>query len=93
MEWKPVGYTNSSWCGEVDDRKSTTGYVFMLGGTPVFLSSRKKHGVALSSCEEEYIATSLCSCQTIWLLNLIDEIEGKFHGAMTVKINNMSPIN
>eukprot|EP00253_Pinus_taeda_P019793 PITA_19793 len=25
------GYTNSDWAGSVDDRKSTTGYVFSLG--------------------------------------------------------------
>lgn len=33
-EWKLVGYTDSSWCGDVQDRKSTTGYVLMLGGAP-----------------------------------------------------------
>lgn len=34
-ECKLVRYTNSSWCGDFEDRKSTNGYVFMLGGTPV----------------------------------------------------------
>ena len=27
-----VRYTDSSWCGDTDDIKSTTYYVFMLGG-------------------------------------------------------------
>jgi hypothetical protein len=32
---KCVAYTDSSWCGDADDRKSTAGYVFLLGGAPI----------------------------------------------------------
>ena len=49
-ECKLVGYMYSSWCSDAEDRKSTTGYVFMLGGAPVAWSSRKEPVVALSSC-------------------------------------------
>ena len=34
-ECKLVIYTDSSWCSYVEDRKSTTGYMLMLGGAPV----------------------------------------------------------
>ena len=34
-ECKLVDYTDSSWCSDVKGRKSTAGYVFMLGGAPV----------------------------------------------------------
>ncbi|MCI49122.1 hypothetical protein A2U01_0070365, partial [Trifolium medium] len=27
-----VGYTDSNWCGDKDDRKSTAGYIFLYGG-------------------------------------------------------------
>ena len=30
-----LGHTDSSWCGDKDDRKSTAGYVFMFGGAPI----------------------------------------------------------
>jgi hypothetical protein len=40
-----------------DDRKSTTGYVVLLGGAPVVWSSKRQAGkTALSSCEAELIA-------------------------------------
>ena len=39
-EYKLVGYTDSSWCGDVEDRKSTVGYVFKLGYALVAWSSR-----------------------------------------------------
>jgi hypothetical protein len=92
-ECKLVGYTDSSWCSDVEDRKSTDGYVFMLGGAPVVSSSRKEPVVALSSCEAEYIAVSLCACQTTCMVNLVEEITAKNHGAITMKIDNMSAIN
>lgn len=61
-ECKLVRYTNSSWCGDVKDRKFTGGYVFMLGGTPVAWSSRKELVIALSLSEGKYLATSLFAC-------------------------------
>lgn len=86
------GYTNSSWYGDTDERKSIVGYMFLLGGSPVALSSKKELFAAFYSCEVEYVAASLCACQTIWLLNIIDEFEGQHHGVMTVKIENMFTI-
>lgn len=65
----------------------------MLGGAPVGWSSRKDLVVALSSCEAEYIATSICACQATWMVNLVKEITGKNHEAMTMKIDMMSAIN
>ena len=32
-DYKLVGYSDSDWCGDVDDRKSTSGYVFYMGDT------------------------------------------------------------
>ena len=76
-ECKLVGYTDSSWCNDAEDRKSTVNYVFMLGGAPVALSSRKEPVVTLSSCEAEYIIDYLCAYQAIWMVNLVEEITGK----------------
>ncbi|GAU20588.1 hypothetical protein TSUD_297610 [Trifolium subterraneum] len=60
-----IGYTDSNWCGDKDDRKSTAGYVFLYGGAPISWCSRKEPVVALSTCEAEYIAASLSACQVI----------------------------
>ena len=65
----------------------------MLGGAPVISNSRKELVVSLSSCEAEYITVFLCACQATWMVNLVEEIIGKDHGAITMKINNMSAIN
>ena len=49
--------------------------------------------MALSSCEAEYIVVSLCACQATWMVNLVEEIIGKDHGAIIMKIDSMSAIN
>ncbi|GMI94511.1 cysteine-rich RLK (RECEPTOR-like protein kinase) 8 [Hibiscus trionum] len=32
-DYKLVGYSDSDWCGDIDDRKSTSGYVFFMEDT------------------------------------------------------------
>ncbi|KAH9293522.1 hypothetical protein KI387_041275, partial [Taxus chinensis] len=49
------GYTDSDYAGSVDDRKSTSGYVFHLGSGPISWISKKQIVVALSSTEAEYV--------------------------------------
>jgi hypothetical protein len=49
-----VGFTDSDWAGDLDDRKSTAGYVFSLGSGPVTWAYKKQQAIALSSTEAEY---------------------------------------
>jgi hypothetical protein len=49
--------------------------------------------VALSSCEVEYIAASLSTCQAIWLKNLIEEISQAKIESVKLRIDNVSAIN
>jgi len=49
----PVGYTDSYFAGDPDDRKSTSGYVFMLAGGAISWRARKQPLVAFSTVEAE----------------------------------------
>ena len=49
-----TGFTDSYWEGDGNDRKSTSGFVFMIGSGPICWSSKKKATLALSSAEAEY---------------------------------------
>lgn len=40
-EYKLVGYSDSDWCGDIDDRKSTSGCVFLMGTTAFTWLSKK----------------------------------------------------
>uniref|UniRef100_A0A1X7T3K7 Reverse transcriptase Ty1/copia-type domain-containing protein n=1 Tax=Amphimedon queenslandica TaxID=400682 RepID=A0A1X7T3K7_AMPQE len=70
-----VGYSDSDWGGDLDDRKSTSGYIFQIGGGAVSWQSRKESCVALSTSEAEYIALTSAAQEAIWLRHLLSEIE------------------
>jgi hypothetical protein len=56
-----VGYSDSDWGSDQDERKSTTGHVFYLGSTVFSWTSKKQAIVALSSCEAEYVSLLIFS--------------------------------
>ena len=49
-----TGFTDSDWEGDGNDRKSTLGFVFMIGSGPICWSNKKQAAFALSSAEAEY---------------------------------------
>ncbi|KAF8784634.1 Retrovirus-related Pol polyprotein like [Argiope bruennichi] len=53
-----IGYCDSNYGGDIADRKSTSGYVFMIGDEAVSWSSKRQHTVATSTTEAEYMALS-----------------------------------
>ncbi|KAK8934097.1 hypothetical protein KSP39_PZI014574 [Platanthera zijinensis] len=91
-ELKLVGYSDSDYGGDVNDRKSTSGYAFNMGTAAFSWSSKKQATIALSSCEAEYIAAAACACQAIWLRNLLEELHHVQDGPTTMLVDNMSAI-
>ncbi|XP_061346732.1 uncharacterized mitochondrial protein AtMg00810-like [Gastrolobium bilobum] len=89
---KLIRYSDSDWCGDVDDRKSTAGYVFFMGNTTFTWISKKQPIVTLSTCEAEYVAASWCVCHAVWLRNLLSKLEEKQVGQTEIRVDNKSAI-
>jgi hypothetical protein len=68
------GFCDSDWGSNVDDRRSVTGYVFMLGGGAVSWQSKKQPTVALSSVEAEYMAATQATREAMWWRKLLHEL-------------------
>ena len=60
-----IAYSNSDYASDLDDRKSTSGYVFMMSSGAVAWSSNKQAIITLSTIEAEFISAVLCACQAI----------------------------
>jgi hypothetical protein len=58
-----VGWSDSDYAGDADDRKSTSGYVFMIGERTISWSSKKQPIVTLSTTEAEFIAAANTACK------------------------------
>uniref|UniRef100_A0A251VEZ8 Putative zinc finger, CCHC-type n=1 Tax=Helianthus annuus TaxID=4232 RepID=A0A251VEZ8_HELAN len=89
---KLVGYSDSDYAGNLDDSKSTSGYIFHLGSGPISWQSKKQKVVALSSTEAEYMALTLAGCQGIWLKGIMDELQGKHKYSIPIYCDNKSTI-
>jgi hypothetical protein len=55
-DYKLVDYSDSDWCEDIDDRKSTSGYVFFMGDTAFTWLLKKQPIVMLSTCEAKYVS-------------------------------------
>jgi len=53
--------------GDKDRKRSTTGYVFTIGGKKISWISKLRKVVSLSTTEAEYVAAIEASKEMIWL--------------------------
>lgn len=90
---RPIGYCDSDYGGDLGDRKSVSGFVFMLNGGPINWKSKKQSVVALSTAEAEYMALSLTAKHALWIRNFSKEINRDFGGhPVTIKVDNRAAI-
>jgi hypothetical protein len=68
------GYTDADWAGDPDERKSTSGYAFLLNGGAITWYSKKQTCVALSTMEAEYVACSTAVQEAVWLKRFIEHL-------------------
>uniref|UniRef100_A0A3Q7HPF2 Reverse transcriptase Ty1/copia-type domain-containing protein n=1 Tax=Solanum lycopersicum TaxID=4081 RepID=A0A3Q7HPF2_SOLLC len=62
-----TGYSDSDYAGDVDTRRSMTGYVFTLGGSVVSWKATLQPTVTLSTTKAEYMALTKAAKEGIWL--------------------------
>ncbi len=86
------GYSDSDKAGDLDDRKSTSGYMFLLSGAPMSWRSKKQTTVALSTAEAEYIALCYASQEATWLRQLISELKCESSQATVLYEDNQAAI-
>ena len=50
----------------VDDWRSVSGVMAMIGNAPIFFKSKFQRTVALRPAEDEYMALGLCVYEVLW---------------------------
>ncbi len=76
---RPSGYSDADFASDPRDRKSFTGYAFIVNGAAVSWKCRKQTVVALSTQEAEYLALSHAAREAIWFRHIYEETNRPFN--------------
>lgn len=87
------GFSDSDWSGDLNDRKSTSGYVFSLRTRAVCWSSKKQKVVALSTTETEYMSLCLACCHGIWMRGILIDCGMQYDVPITMWCDSKSSID
>jgi hypothetical protein len=87
-----VGFSDAAFAGCGIDRKSTSGTCHFLGSSLVCWSSRKQSSVAQSTTEAEYVATTSCCSQILWIVHTMRDFEVRFE-RVSLMCDNISAIS
>lgn len=86
-----VGYCDADWGSDPDERKSTSGNIFIAQGGAISWMCKKQPTVALSTCEAEYMSVSAAVQEASWWRGL----SALFNGggkAIEIRCDNQSCI-
>ena len=79
-----VGYSDVDWGGDLDQLKSTSGYVFLLNKGAISWCSKEQTCIALLTMEVEFIACSVVVQEAVWLR--------RFFGSLGIRGDYVEPI-
>lgn len=65
------GYSDSDFAADLDNRRSTSGFVFFLNGGPIAWQSKQQSLVTGSTHDAEYVGLAIASKEAAWLRKLI----------------------
>jgi hypothetical protein len=69
-----IGFVDSDYASNKEDRKSISGYLVLVGGCLVSWASKGQPSVTLSSTEAEYVAASMCATEIKFVQMLMEEL-------------------
>lgn len=84
-------WTDADYAGDHDTRRSTTGFVINVHGSPIIWSSRRQRSITRSSHESEYIALSQGCQNLLWVLKLLRQVHYNT-STVTVHVDNQGTI-
>ncbi|XP_015169169.1 uncharacterized mitochondrial protein AtMg00810-like [Solanum tuberosum] len=85
-----IGYFDADYAGDHDTRKSTTGYVFILGSAAISWCSKRQPSVSLSTTEAEYRARTMAAQESTWLKQLMKDLHQPSKDIIPLYFDNLS---
>jgi hypothetical protein len=86
-------YIDVDWVGNIDDRKNTIVGALFLGNNLVSWLRKKQCSVSISTIEVEYIETTSCCIQVLWMKQTLRDINVENDHPISIICDNTSAIN
>lgn len=86
-----TGFCDADYAGDLDTRKSTTGYLFVLSNGAVSWNSKRQPTVAASTTEAEYMAAAAAVKEALWLRKLCESLDTPI-ATIKIRCDNQSAI-
>lgn len=86
-------FTDADWAGDINDRRSTSGYCTFVWGNLVTWRSKKQSVVARSSAEAEFRAAAQGICEALWIKLLLEELKVVYEKPMKLLCDNKAAIS
>ena len=74
-ELEIIGYSDFDFAGCIDNRKSTSGYIYLLAGGAISWKSAKQARITSSTMATNYIACYEASNHDNWLKNFVTNLK------------------
>jgi hypothetical protein len=87
-----IGFSDADWAGNLDTRRSTTGYVVMLNNGAVAWRSQRQPTVALSTMEAEYMALTEATKELVWMRGFLKELGYESNDPTNLFTDNQSAL-
>jgi transposase InsO family protein len=88
---QPIVYADADYAGDIDGRKSTSGFLLQWHGSSVQWGSKLQSSVAVSTAEAEYIAMATAVKEALWLKNLLSDFD--IDGPMQILNDNSAALS
>ena len=88
----PKVFVDANWAGDVETRRSTTGFIILCAGAAVSWTSRRQPTVATSTTEAEYMSVSEVVRQVIWTRRLVADFGYPVVGATIIRCDNRGAV-
>ena len=94
-EWEGqiVGYSDSNYASNKDDRRSISGYCIYYMGALVSWKTKGQECVTMSSTEAEYVAMAACAMEMVFIKQVLESINFEVKLPMILYADNLGAIS
>ena len=93
LHYTPKAVSDADWGGDVQHRRSVTGFVIKLAGGAVHYKTRYQPTIALSSTEAEFSAACDAGKAILYVRSLLEALGLQRHDTTTLHVDNNGALN